>query len=201
MNFLLLTGEKYSPASALVLKSPDLTPYFSKLAGWFAVARFIVLVRDPRATIASIISVGNRHRESGQTTALTELNRDMRKLSDHYISYYLDIIENFDALRDRTLTIRYEDVIRQPDATIQGISEFCGIPLTLSNFERDEYWKGETHWTGMKDQAYFDAFWSPYWVKEMTDSRVASYKEQLSADEIAQIEQYCADLARLFEYW
>ncbi len=68
--FLEQTLRRYPPASHLVLKEPHLTRFFPDLWELIPEAQFIVLVRDPRDTLLSMMEVGRRLAASGSKHVL-----------------------------------------------------------------------------------------------------------------------------------
>ena len=106
-NFLVLTRQRYAPATTLVLKHPELTKFFPRLAEWFGHAKFVVIVRDPRDTIASMLEVTSRQRENDVDFFMTRFGRDMRKFSHYYKSIYAPIFRKHrdaqEQLIDRSL--------------------------------------------------------------------------------------------------
>src|SRR5215475_9684373 len=71
--FLRSSFETQRPARTIVLKNPELTVHFPDLAGWYGKAKFLVVVRDPRDTIASILDVARRHSESGVSSQIARI--------------------------------------------------------------------------------------------------------------------------------
>src|SRR3546814_5975830 len=75
------THTRLGQPEALVLKSPELSTYFPHAADLFPEARFVISVRDPKDTIASMIEVGERHRRSGVNSFLAAAGRNIDALS------------------------------------------------------------------------------------------------------------------------
>src|SRR3546814_20373507 len=74
------THTRLGQPEALVLKSPELSTYFPHAADLFPEARFVISVRDPKDTIASMIEVGERHRRSGLNSFLAAPGRNSNDL-------------------------------------------------------------------------------------------------------------------------
>src|SRR3546814_1868167 len=75
------------------LKSPELSTYFPHAADLFPEARFVISVRDPKDTIASMIEVGERHRRSGVNSFLAAAGRNIDALSKSYRQFYLPVMQ------------------------------------------------------------------------------------------------------------
>ncbi|CAE6702567.1 sulfotransferase family protein [Paraburkholderia nemoris] len=90
----------------LALKDPMLTPLIPHLAESLPRAKFVVSVRDPRATISSRIEVAKRE------TRDNELADDqVRQFCDEYVHMYGTVANHLPTLGDRILTVDYRDVV------------------------------------------------------------------------------------------
>lgn len=192
---LRITAERYRPARVLVLKSPELTRHFAKLAAWFPPARFIVMLRDPRDAIASMLDVAERHRESGQPSALAGYGRDMAKFVALFRSYYKPLARDWDRLRERMLLVRYEDLVQDPDAALRLLAGFTGIELGSRHLAPNQGRVSKQFAKSGQRNVFVRGFVTPLYSETLQASRVGRHRERLSADEIRYIERHCADLA------
>lgn len=204
-NYFDLTRSRYQPAKALILKNPEVTSQFPLLGNWFAEARFVVNIRDPRDTIASIVEVGQRHLARGVTSPQSRLGRDMKSLSSFYKSYYVNIFTPAAVpIRDRILFVRYEDIMTNPVNVVRQIGEFCGLTFDLeliSHFGTQQE-KSPNMDKDTRDKDPISAgFWSELYTKDLSDSRIGRFTDVLTAEEISQIEEHCADFNRVCPYW
>src|SRR3546814_15733803 len=69
------THQRSGRPAALVLKSPELATYFPHAAVLLPAARFVISVRDPKDTIASMIEVGEKHRQRRANSFLAGAGR------------------------------------------------------------------------------------------------------------------------------
>lgn len=90
----------------LALKDPMLTPLFPLLGETLNQARFVVSVRDPRATISSRIEVAKREAPDGCVSDV-----QIRTFCDEYIHMYGMIANARMQLGDRLLLVDYRDVV------------------------------------------------------------------------------------------
>jgi hypothetical protein len=91
----------------------------------FPSSRFIHVVRDPRATVASLLSVGQRAREKGEKPAPFAADTQG---AIHHVKRCLD--SGFRASRatpDKVLTIIYEELVREPEAQAREVCKFLGV--------------------------------------------------------------------------
>ena len=112
------TAAPHSAPSIWVEKTPQNERYAARFAP-LRHARFIQLVRDPRATFASLAQI-YRSVDSGGFDAAEHaraIGRSLRLAS-----------ANAHRLTDRYLVLRYEDLIAGPAAEIERVRRFLEIP-------------------------------------------------------------------------
>lgn len=101
----------------LALKDPMLTALIPHLAEPLPKAKFVVSVRDPRATISSRIEVARRE------TPETEVTDDqVRQFCAEYLHMYSTIANSLPKLRDRLLLVDYRDVVH--GAAFEKLAKF-----------------------------------------------------------------------------
>jgi Sulfotransferase family len=98
-------------------KTPRNEHYTDRLAA-FAGARFIHLVRDPRASLASLEEIYRASHIGGFDAAeqAREIGRSLRLALD-----------NPSRLGERYIVVRYEDLVEQPVRQMERIGQFLGI--------------------------------------------------------------------------
>ena len=193
-----------APATALILKHPDLTGFFPLLAKWFDEARFVVNVRDPRDTIASMVEVGARHRADGAVTPQSRMGRDMKKRSNFYLKYYARFLAGGKDLMRKSLVVRYEDLMGETEKTVEGLSRFVDLPLDMEairNFDSRTEDSANLDAEIRKEDTMFRAFWSELYTKNLSTKRIGRYREVLTPAEIAEIETHCAKFNAVVPYW
>jgi hypothetical protein len=192
-GFLRAASDQLRPAKALALKNPELTVHFPGLAQWYPMAKLIVMVRDPRDTIASILDVAVRHRQSGVDSQLAGMGRDMAALARFYKSYYADALQS-PKCKDRVLVVKYEDLVRNPGQVLAPLSGILGIRLDPAHVLPDKHDESER-------DAYAAAFWINLKAAPPSADSVGRYRKSLTPEEIAAIELHCADFNRGLRYW
>jgi hypothetical protein len=106
-------------------KTPESVLVFSELAEVLPDARFIHVVRDPRATIASLLEVGKKAKQKGKTPPAQTRNINAAiKAVKKSLEEGLGAIEK---VPDRLLTIRYEDLASEPEAVTKKVCSFLQI--------------------------------------------------------------------------
>ena len=195
-EFLDRTLGRYAPAHHLVLKEPHLTMLFSALHELLPDARFLVMVRDPRDTIASMLKVGARLAKHGQDSVYAR--RDMVQLANLYKSFYAPCINaRSREFAGKSLIVKYERLVHDPWPEIEKIRNFT--QLTLDNADPHADWKRV-----QMDLSQPDPYLRP-WMTELTGKgispvNVGSYLTELTPEEVALIEAECADVIQLFRY-
>jgi hypothetical protein len=115
-------------------KSPEHAYFLQEILSVRPDARVIELVRDPRAALAS-----RKHRRTEDwldaKEAREQLAADRSTNYDTLIDSYM-WKESIDSARDagrnfpgRVLTVRYEDMVSDPETTIRHICRFLGLPF------------------------------------------------------------------------
>jgi Sulfotransferase family len=90
----------------LALKDPMLTPLIPHLAEPLPQAKFVVSVRDPRATISSRIEVAKRETQENEIA-----DDQVRRFCDEYVHMYGTVANHLPTLGDRILIVDYRDVV------------------------------------------------------------------------------------------
>jgi hypothetical protein len=196
--------KQLSNPQTLVLKNPEVTGLFPLLGSWFENARFIINIRDPRDTIASIMTVGEKHKKNRMRTEQSSMGRDMKVLSNFFKRYYVKAVDMNSPIGDKTIFVRYEDIMTDVERECQRVGEFCG--LTFSNKKLRSLGKDKTDSANMNPDirskdTYSGAFWSELYNKDLSPERIGRYAKVLTPAETSQIEHHCSDFNQVFKYW
>lgn len=200
-EFVAAAFARFRPATTLVLKNPELSRHFPILAQWYPAARFVLVVRDPLDTIASIVKVAQRHHESGVASLIATYRHDMARMSALYKHYYEPVMRaDPKQFGDRLLVLRYEDLVGDPERVLGQLALFTGLRLGVAALAAPPEAE-RAYWRDRQDSAYVGAFRSPLWNKPLSDGEIGRYAQRLSTAQIGEIRRHCADVASSFRYW
>jgi len=202
-QYISTVSVKYNDPEILILKHPELSYYFHELSFQFRNFRFVVIVRDPRDVIASIMEVAERHRKNKVASPQTDLT-DIKQHCDSYISYYAEIINKYESFAGKLIFVKYEDFMNNPGKELSRISQFAGprydvaravefLPehASAANFNKDVREK----------DPFSGAFWSDAYTQPINTSRIGRYSEILNKAQVEEIEQRLSFFGNQFAYW
>ncbi|WP_329047357.1 sulfotransferase [Amycolatopsis sp. NBC_01488] len=111
-------------------KSPDNVTQFRMLAELYPDARFVVLVRHCLDFVVSALDAG---RWGFGAYGLKPYARDspdnlVRAMVTCWCDYTENLLAARTALADRARLVRYEDLVRDPQETMDGVFSFLGVP-------------------------------------------------------------------------
>ena len=164
------------PHTTLGEKTPGHVSWLSRLCDLRPDLLVVGVVRDPRAVVAS-------------RRAVAWGGSSVDALATRWLDSQRHLAASAAARPERTLVLRYEDVVQEPDRARQSIADLLGItpgapaapdrpvPLGLA-------WE---HW---KDGA----------AGPITDARMEQWRDELNADELARIGAVCAPMLDRFGY-
>ncbi len=186
VRFLENTASRFDDAPHLVLKEPHLTMFFPDLFELLPAAKFVVIMRDPRDTIASMIEVSEKMDAEGTTKYFP--NRDMAEMSKHFKSFYGPILNAKNTkLAARTYFIRYEDLVTDPVAQLPGLREFTGLDIDLDLSDQSQTDSVSNRILRTKQGAWRTENYS----RSLNPSSIGRHKTILTATEIGEIEKHC----------
>ncbi|MCC6301281.1 MAG: sulfotransferase [Gammaproteobacteria bacterium] len=177
-GFLLTFADRHG-ARFLSEKTPENVLVFPRLVEVFPDSKFIHIVRDPRATVASLLEVGKKARRKGESPA--PFARDVQAAIRHV---HRCLASGFEAARvapDKVHTVVYERLIRDPEAEGREICRFLGVAWTPEMLRPgDKKHLGESAITVNSKEIWYDA--QTYNSNPRTDS-LEKWRGTLAAHE------------------
>jgi protein-tyrosine sulfotransferase len=197
--FLERTAARFPGIDTLVLKDPDLTRLFPDLFELVPTSKFVIIFRDPRDVIASMITVGEKLAEQNVESMFQR--RDMRQLVNHYLSFYTPVVNNRNnSFRERAMVVRYEDLVgERNEEVIEGLKEFTGLKFDFGATEDlDDAVRQKLDELRSTDR--FKPWLTALTGRGVSSDSVGRHEEILSEDEIRRVEKYCGPFMQAFNY-
>lgn len=176
----------------LVLKNPEITRLFPILMDMVPKARYVVVVRDPKDVVASMLEVARKQKELGRTSNMAAAGRDMKRLVGLYLSFYDSLFRSRSRHNGRVHMVRYEDLILNYDAIVPRLAKFTGLDLSKHDPEAD--------WTYTRERGVNKMFDTAVRGKRMTKASIGNYKTILSESEAGEVDKLSAAFMKMFGY-
>lgn len=181
--------------SRLVLKEPELTKSFPLLSLISKDWVYVVLVRDPRATIASMRKWGNRIKED-----MEHPFRDgtIEELARMYNSFYMPLMRSKeDNFWSRVCFVRYEDLVLDLPTQLGYLGKELSVDLRRYQ-TGDEWRRSRIDFEQERQNGNYSI--TKHYGKPVTDVSLKAYRKILKPDEIDIIEKRCYLMMRYFKY-
>jgi protein-tyrosine sulfotransferase len=175
-DFLLPLADSQR-ARLLSEKTPENVLVFPQLIELFPKARFILVIRDPRAIVSSLLEVGARARAKGLKPPFFTKNLSAA------IAYTRECIEKgfkaVEAAPERVYIVVYERLVSEPQEVTKAICDFLQIAWDPSMMRpASKKHAGEGAITVFSDELWYDA---KAYYKDPDVDRVDRWKHQLSS--------------------
>ena len=196
--FLENVRHRLGSVQHLILKEPHLTMYWPFLFELVPEAKFLMMVRDPRDAVASMVQVGERQKKLGQEYLFVQ--RDVAELCRHFLSFYEPAFAVTDQrFRDHLGVVHYEELVADPKQTLRDVTAFTGVSFDQIDIAANL----DTGHVAVADTSS-SAMYSP-WVTEVSGQkpskgRIGNHANVLTTTEIAIVEHECADFFEWFGY-
>jgi hypothetical protein len=159
--------------------------FLPALARAFPTAKFIAIERDPRAVIASLTTLAAN--DPSQHAHPISYLRHWRKFSVLAHRFAKDPV-----LAARFHRVRYEDFVRQPEATARRLVDFLDIDFEPGLLAPNEARDGRAAWQG--NSSYRGV------VTGISDDSLSRWRDSLSDAAIGTTELFCAPEMALSDY-
>lgn len=127
---LLTARVSGDPVHLLSEKTPENCLVFMELADSFPDAKLVAVLRDPRGIVASLLRVGQRGAQRGQPVSLRTASffEAICATSDYLAPTLAARME----LGARIHTVRYEDLVSDPEGEMRRLSAHLELPFTAA---------------------------------------------------------------------
>lgn len=201
-SYFSIVSAKYNDPQVLFFKHPELTEYFLDLSEEFQDMKFIIIVRDPRDVISSMIEVSKKHEKENLISPQSRL-QSVTDFCNSYIKYY-KALKDTQKFKGRLILVKYEDFMSNPQSSLERITNLTGAKFDLniaSEYSIDE----STSLNFDKELRLTDpissAFWSDLYTQKLSTERIGAYKKNLQKDQIKTIETTLMKFGSAFGYW
>lgn len=150
-------------------KSPGHIHQVLEIAQVFPEARFLAMLRDPRAVVASELTAAWGAR------SVDQIARRWRRVAERH----RELTRRLPS--DRYLGLRYEELVSQPEATLRGVCDFLGEPFEDSMLRYDERAEAERGFDPSES-------WKLKTLKPLDPDRREAWRDSLDAVQIALVE-------------
>ena len=197
--FLEHARQHLNQCTHLVLKEPHLTMVWPDLFELVPDARFLLMIRDPRDIVASLIEVNQRHQASQQLPADGD-GRDIADLCRQVIAFYAPALNCQDPGFKRQLgVVIYENLVTNPQQTLADISAFTGIDFTDVDTTATPK-SGHVDTKQLQSEQTYAPWLTSLSGKPVSETRIGNHRRILQPAEIAEVEEHCAALMASFGY-
>ncbi|MDE5082628.1 MAG: sulfotransferase [Trichodesmium sp. St18_bin1] len=199
-KFLKHIWKRYTNTTHIVLKYPLMGELFPDIYELVEDVKFILIIRDPRDTIASLINVGNKMAIQGEYRHLTPMFTE-RKLSEFIEFYRRAYASSWNyklvSFQTKVAYIKYEHLVLNPTVAIQELQDFTG--LNLSSSIKDAKWqRSQINYSQLSDAE--KPWYSELYGQGISSKSVGRYPQVLRQEEINFIKREGADIFRIFRY-
>lgn len=186
-NFLY--GGQQKHAAFFFDKNPINTFYLADIIRLMPEARFVFLVRDPRASYLSRRQKKGKHPQG------------MRAIAYRWLLYNQEVMRVMEKYPEKFLLLRYEDLVASPEAELKRMAAFFGFPYDEQmlrfheNVSANSFRKvAESSTDERKQVKYLDL------SRPVTTERSQAWRHELTATEIAEIDAITGTVAERLGY-
>ena len=179
-----LPNKDNSTVQTIVDKNPDYTFYVEALMKIYPDAKFVVALRDYRATVLS-------QKES------VEQQSDLLQHAYLWDKMQGEVYRLLQLYPNRLLTVKYEDTVQQTETTIKQVCLFLGIEFTPEMLNPQQKVKVQLDQTDISEREKKKI---GDLQKPINTNRLEAWKTRLNTTELQLIETLCADTGKLFGY-
>ena len=160
--------------------------FFPLIAKSFSDAKFFVILRDPRAAIASALKL--REKEPELVPLIYSFAHSWRKHAA-----FATVLQSDPSINNRLMVFRYEDLVKFPRQTVRKFCEFLEVEFSEAMLDTEQFrpyqgekWKNWSHFNVPSQGIFTEA--------------IDRWKDYLSKGMIEYIEFVCDPEMRLFGY-
>lgn len=185
----------YTPATSLVLKEPHLTMFFPELWKLIPESKFVMVKRDPRDIVVSMMRVGEKMAQRGQRHLFNSGNvGGMAKSITKFYAPTYNLCKTNPDFKKSCHWVCYEEFIEKPEDVMDGIRAFTGLKLK-SFAPQNPYARVHPHKQKVDNTSDRVKNWlTPLNNQAIGRQKAQGFEEKLTKDQIVAVEKNCRDL-------
>ncbi len=153
-------------------KTPAHVRWAGELLDWYPTARFIQMIRDPRAVYRSEVKRRRAHAVTFPYRYVVRVPLLLRAFCLAEVCWaWIDAVHRHRALTraypDRYRLVRFEDLVATPETEIPAICAFLGVPFVPRMLEQEVVSQGDR-----QGEAGFDAGAADRWRSQVTAGEI-----------------------------
>ena len=159
-----------------ILKDPNLCLYIREWRELFPHDRMIIIIRDPRDVVSSMLTVLRR------TNPSADVNQAIDVVAPHFFQIEKDV-----ETANNIVVVRYEDVALGRQDVLTFVRSFTGVNLSTNYESAYEFDRN-------------DSFITRLFGKPVSDERIGAHKALLNESELNKVcEIFCGIIERRFK--
>lgn len=168
--YLAHVRERFATQKRLVQKVPqDALPHIFELADLLPNSKFVMMVRDPRAALASTVEFQGRYGK----------RLDFGEELDRFVRLYAPLVRRRHELRGRLVFVRYEQLVTDVTPTMARVGDFLSVrvPTDLESLE----------WENKRVKTLAEA--SPLDGRRVSTASLTNYRQALTPQALEMLER------------
>ncbi|MCJ9430776.1 sulfotransferase family protein [Kordiimonas marina] len=200
-SFFTLVLATQAPARRLVMKEPHMTLFFPHIYHLFPDSRFVLIKRDPRDVVVSMLKVGERMAAKGHSHLFNAGN--VAEIAKNIRGFYQPVFGAADrnpAFAARCTWVQYETLVTNPEEVLAQVRNGTGLSLEGVDPHNPGKHKGKAD-AGLESMDRLKP-----WVTDiqasgsLSNQAVGRYREHLDAEQLLEVEKATAFLIKKFGY-
>ena len=179
--FFEKTRTRHGNPQHLILKHPYLTPTFPIFYELNPEIKFIIILRDPRDSVASAMVAKSKGAEQFKNKSAVQVAQEINFFFEQCVNCP-DV--NF---HKNTIYLKYERLVSDPTPTIETLQNFLGIDLSEFNPHAENA-------DLERVRSSENPFHTELYGKAISNKSIGKYKNVLSGSDVEQIEILCKQI-------
>lgn len=200
--FLSHTLTAHAPATSLVMKEPHLTMHFPYLNHLVPNSRFVMIKRDPRDIVVSMLKVGEKLAAKGQKHPYN--TQGVGRLAETAAQFYRPVLASSaknPGFRKKLFWVDYQELVTSTETVMDKLRDFTGLRLELFD-PADPTKRTLPQKVDSRKKSDRAQPWNTELMKNkgVSDASVRAFEKKLSDEQVAEIEKSVGGLIKKFGY-